>query len=389
MSNGSFPSSILSRFSSAASSQRVTVTGTVTNIAYELHRSVPADRCWFAVSTIVIFQVELHFFDLFLVLNRFKYNCLLLFGMILWVTWWKLKDGVSHTRTWRSCGKRSARRLKVARFSWRMMVQSMRRMRPMGPASTQWTKPGDGKKTFSLRTKNGRRILRPVGSYPFQTWNGEWRIQFNGICCRKDVICLHMFRVTVKSSNQEQYIKPVTLQAGKVSWALMQHPDGLDCDLFISHAWQEGARCWKLVVCCMSWFWWPGSFAISYLFFSGPNGVLGVHEKSLRINQCLQGYSAYHWGVFEFLSKVTYSWPWGLRTAWCCMLANPQNLNISSFLESPTSSPFAVALRASKVMLVVPNRHQSVYTRLWCLMQSHRFLVFTRKLAWTRCHNTR
>ena len=52
-----------------------------------------------------------------------------------------------------------------------------------------------------------------------------------------------MFRVTVKSRNQEQYIKPVTLQAGKVSWALMQHPDGLDCDLFISHAWQEGARC--------------------------------------------------------------------------------------------------------------------------------------------------
>lgn len=52
-----------------------------------------------------------------------------------------------------------------------------------------------------------------------------------------------MFRVTVKSSNQEQYIKPVTLQAGKVSWALMQHPHGLDCDLFISHAWQEGARC--------------------------------------------------------------------------------------------------------------------------------------------------
>ena len=49
------------------------------------------------------------------------------------------------------------------------------------------------------------------------------------------------------------------------------------------------------------------------------------------------------------------------------MLANPQNLNISSFLKSPTSSPFAVALRASKVMLVVPNRHQSVYTRLWCL----------------------
>ena len=33
-----------------------------------------------------------------------------------------------------------------------------------------------------------------------------------------------------------QYIMPVTDEAGKVSWALMRHPDGLDCNLFISHA---------------------------------------------------------------------------------------------------------------------------------------------------------
>ncbi|CAJ1435608.1 unnamed protein product [Effrenium voratum] len=38
----------------------------------------------------------------------------------------------------------------------------------------------------------------------------------------------------------EQYIKPVTKEAGKMSWALMRNPDGLQCDLFISHAWQEG-----------------------------------------------------------------------------------------------------------------------------------------------------
>ncbi|CAE7254942.1 unnamed protein product [Symbiodinium microadriaticum] len=107
-----------------------------------------------------------------------------------------------------------------------------------------------------------------------------------------------------------QYIMPVTEEAGKVSWALMRHPDGLDCDLFISHAWQEG--------------------------------------------------------VFEFLSKVLHSWPAGSRHVWCCMLANPQNLDISSFLQSPSSSPFARALQASTSVLVVPNRHCSIYTRLWC-----------------------
>ncbi|CAK8989222.1 Uncharacterized protein SCF082_LOCUS1718 [Durusdinium trenchii] len=108
----------------------------------------------------------------------------------------------------------------------------------------------------------------------------------------------------------EQYIKPVTAEAGKMSWALMRNPFGLDCDLFVSHAWQEG--------------------------------------------------------IFEFLSKVRTSWPRGARNAWCCMLANPQNLNVSSMLLSPRASPFALALQASSVVLVVPNRHRSVYTRLWC-----------------------
>ena len=115
----------------------------------------------------------------------------------------------------------------------------------------------------------------------------------------------------------EKYIKPVTSRAGMMSWALMLHPQGLKCDLFISHAWQEG--------------------------------------------------------VFEFLSKVRHSWPQAqdLRHAWCCMLANPQNLNIEALLQSPKSSPFALALRASKRVLVVPNRHQSVYTRLWCAYEAY------------------
>ena len=38
----------------------------------------------------------------------------------------------------------------------------------------------------------------------------------------------------------EQYIKPITRFHGKMSWALMRNPAGLDCDMFISHAWLEG-----------------------------------------------------------------------------------------------------------------------------------------------------
>eukprot|EP00435_Cladocopium_sp_Y103_P042067 s2161_g11.t1 len=113
----------------------------------------------------------------------------------------------------------------------------------------------------------------------------------------------------------EQYIKPITRFHGKMSWALMRNPAGLECDMFISHAWLEG--------------------------------------------------------IFEFLRKVLHSWPRGVRTAWCCMLANPQNLNIEAFLQSPSKSPFALALRASEVVLVVPNRHVSVYTRLWCAYEAY------------------
>ena len=77
----------------------------------------------------------------------------------------------------------------------------------------------------------------------------------------------------------EHYIKPVTAAAGKMSWALMMNPDGLDCDLFITHAWQEG--------------------------------------------------------VFEFTQKVLTSWPWRASHAWCCMLANPQNLGYWCFASIP------------------------------------------------------
>mmetsp|Transcript_110578 Transcript_110578/g.356708 ORF Transcript_110578/g.356708 Transcript_110578/m.356708 type:complete len:364 (-) Transcript_110578:199-1290(-) len=113
----------------------------------------------------------------------------------------------------------------------------------------------------------------------------------------------------------EQYIKPVTAEAGNMSWALMKHPKGLKVDLFVTHAWQEG--------------------------------------------------------IFEFIDKVLTSWPRSCHSAWCCMLANPQNLDISSLISCPKSSPFALALRVVKCMLVVPNRRLSIYTRLWCAYEAH------------------
>ena len=35
-------------------------------------------------------------------------------------------------------------------------------------------------------------------------------------------------------------MKPVTRAAGGMSYALMKHPQGLLCEVFISHAWAEG-----------------------------------------------------------------------------------------------------------------------------------------------------
>ena len=97
---------------------------------------------------------------------------------------------------------------------------------------------------------------------------------------------------------------PVTAQAGKMSWALMRHPKGLDCDLFISHAWQEG--------------------------------------------------------VFEFLSKVLHSWPAGARHVWCCMLANPQHLDISSSLDSTNPKGFIVLTLQSVITTI--KRVYGTYT---------------------------
>ena len=109
----------------------------------------------------------------------------------------------------------------------------------------------------------------------------------------------------------EQYIKPVTAAAGNVSWALMKHPDGLQCDLFITHGWAEG--------------------------------------------------------IYEFVDKAIHCWPLHATGAYVCFLSNPQNLDISHLIARPESSPFAQALKCASSMLVVSNAKASIYSRLWYL----------------------
>jgi len=116
----------------------------------------------------------------------------------------------------------------------------------------------------------------------------------------------------------EHYIKPVTLEAGGMSWALMRHPEGLTCDVFATHCWAEG--------------------------------------------------------VFEFLSKVRDAWPVDheAKGLYCCFLANPQNGGIEDMLnDGPDRSPFAQALNTAKHFLVIPNSKVSIYSRLWCVYEAH------------------
>jgi len=114
----------------------------------------------------------------------------------------------------------------------------------------------------------------------------------------------------------EHYIKPCTLGAGGMSWALMRNPKGLKCDVFVTHCWMEG--------------------------------------------------------VFEFTSKVRLMWPKQAYHLYCCFLSNPQNGNLSELLgEHPMDSPFAKALGSCSHFLVLPNETVSIYSRLWCVFEAH------------------
>ncbi|CAE7352548.1 unnamed protein product [Symbiodinium natans] len=116
----------------------------------------------------------------------------------------------------------------------------------------------------------------------------------------------------------EYFVKPVTLAAGGMSYALMKHPDGLLCQVFISHAWAEG--------------------------------------------------------IFELEDLVSRGWPrlQFLHSLYCCLLANPQNLDVSALLNvPPMESPFAKAMQSASHVLVIPNESVGIYTRLWCVYEAY------------------
>ena len=113
-------------------------------------------------------------------------------------------------------------------------------------------------------------------------------------------------------------VKPITLAAGGVSYALMKHPDGLDCEVFVSHSW--------------------------------------------------------HGGIFHLQRGVRNAWPQlhKLRNLYCCLLANPQNLELNQFIGGDLrQSAFALALYQASHLLVVPNPSTGVYSRLWCVYEAY------------------
>merc|ERR1719502_7467 len=130
------------------------------------------------------------------------------------------------------------------------------------------------------------------------------------------------------------FLKPLSANAGNMSWALMRNPKGLPCDVFITHAWAEGA--------------------------------------------------------YELIDKVLASLPWGKTRAWCCILANPQNLDIAHLISEPRYSPFAKALCHGSHMMVVPTENGSIYKRIWCVYEAHlastehKIIYVGRRSAWLK-----
>ena len=113
-------------------------------------------------------------------------------------------------------------------------------------------------------------------------------------------------------------VRPRTLAAGGASYALIKHPDGLQCEVFVSHCW--------------------------------------------------------HGGLFHLQRSVRIAWPqlYSLTNLYCCLLANPQNLDLEQFLGGPLmQSPFALALQEATHLLVVPNPSIGVYSRLWCVFEAY------------------
>lgn len=79
-------------------------------------------------------------------------------------------------------------------------------------------------------------------------------------------------------------------------------------------------------------------------------------------------------GIFEFGKNVIARWPEGCGGAYICFLSNPQNGGfIREMIESPTDSPFYKVLACEpqpQMVLMVPNVNTPIHSRLWCVYEA-------------------
>ena len=121
-------------------------------------------------------------------------------------------------------------------------------------------------------------------------------------------------------------IKPLTMNGTSkdpafmpgLSYALMRNyaTGGLPCELFFSHAWDEG--------------------------------------------------------VFEMIDNALAAWPDACKGAYICCLSNPQNLDITELLNHPEGSPFERILTSGVVtdFVMLANSNTPIHSRLWCVFEA-------------------
>jgi hypothetical protein len=105
-------------------------------------------------------------------------------------------------------------------------------------------------------------------------------------------------------------------------------------------------------------------------------GLSYALSKNLKTGglRCDLFYShAWDEGIYELAKHVRASWPDDCEGAYICCLSNPQILDISAVLNHPEGSPFERVLGASprpKAMVMLANRNTAIHTRLWCVLEA-------------------
>ena len=97
-------------------------------------------------------------------------------------------------------------------------------------------------------------------------------------------------------------------------------------------------------------------------------------------------------GVYELCRNALASWPDGCEGAYLCCLSNPQNLDIGALLGSdPKFSPFYRVLSADPkpdALIMLANRNTPIHSRLWARTASRTRDLCTCPLRRSRLSST-